>query len=99
MLIIILPKAKIMIYTTKRFSVGDAATGFGIGAGAGAILGVKIEGGIKKVSHDLKYDNNKFLAQLEKEKEETKEFQIIMKSLRMSQINQTGRTTKITRNI
>ena len=60
-----------MIYTTKRFSVGAAATGFG--AGAGAILGDKIERGIKKVSHDLKYDNNKFLAQLEKEKEEMKE--------------------------
>ena len=61
-----------MIYTTKRFSVGDAATGFGIGVSAGAILGDKIEGGIKKISHNLKYDNNKFLAQLEKEKEEMK---------------------------
>ena len=37
-----------MIYTTKRFSVGDAATGFGIGVSAGTILGDKIEGGIKR---------------------------------------------------
>ena len=51
----------------------NAAAGFGIGASAGAILGNKIEGGIKKISHNLKYDNNKFLAQLEKVRKEIKE--------------------------
>lgn len=61
-----------MIYTTKRFSVGDIAAGSTIGAMAGGYLGDKIEGGIKKISHNLKYDNNKFLDKLEKNRKEIK---------------------------